>query len=108
MIKIGFCPKCFDLIYKKNRNLYFHLISWIDIYVGLGCKPINISDHIKVDFSEEFKILEQLGYLVTHEDDQGILIKPLGLEIGEDGLHWFCLKNHLQDDEKENDNDFNN
>ena len=101
MTIIGYCPTCFDPIYYQNKLMYFHIISWIDIYVATGCKPICIADYAKEDFSEEFRILEENGFIVTHEDQSGILIKPLGLNIEEDNLHWFCLKNHLQDDERE-------
>jgi len=101
MTTIGYCPKCFDRIYHQNESTYFNLLSLISMYVGLGCKPIAIADYAIGDFSEEFRILEEQGFILTHEDKKGILIKPLGLQIEEDNLHWFCLKNHLQDDERE-------
>jgi len=101
MTIIGYCPICFNPIYNQNKLMYFHITSWIEVYVAIGCKPLGVEYYSIGDLSEEFRILEEQGFIVTHEDNEGILIKPLGLNIEKDNLHWFCLKNHLQDDERD-------
>ena|SRR6185312_3112875 len=103
MIQIGFCHQCFDPIYEKDKGLYFLHIFFCENYVINDLRPFSISIWDKKAIQ-----LESLGYLVSHETDEDMLIKPLGHEKESEKMHWFCLKNHLQDDEKENEDDINN
>jgi hypothetical protein len=105
------CGKCHDELQEANPilvNLWIHICRaylktglpyrGIDFFVDVATYRIMPSSET---LNDKLIQLEQMGYILTTEDDMGVLIKPLGLCVetvnpnGEEKeFAWFCPLDH--------------
>lgn len=81
------CEKCFKVIGKKNTTAARLWMDLCTIYL----------EHRKVietpaSYVKELRILENLGYILTTDQDETILIKVLGHLVSQSGVHCFCTQ----------------
>lgn len=80
------CTECFGRIAKIHVGA---AKAWLDI-CSLHLKYNDVLVLRTNDF-EELSMLEKLGYIITTEIPNHILVKVLGSELDEDGEWIYCI-----------------
>jgi len=86
------CEQCFETICRKNTRAGK---VWMDIcamHMSIG--EIFLIENTE---SQELKYLENLGFLISTDTNNGILLRIKGHIFTDDGQDFFCLKggNHV-------------
>lgn len=81
------CEECFETIGKRNTNA---ARLWMDV-CALKLEKGEVVELQLGDFAE-LRILEMLGYVVSTEKENCIVLKINGHMYTEDGQHFFCVK----------------
>ncbi len=101
MTEMYFCKTCYQDLIENNLELFNELLVITEIYLEnekpLKAKKIYFEQSCEMELSECYEMLENSGFIITHEDDQYFHLLPLWYKKRDDGTNFFCKKNHLQD-----------
>lgn len=90
--KYACCHKCFAYIAKQST---IAAKLWLDLCILETRSLQKHSFHSQIE-NDAVRILEINGYIVTHEDDQEIIIKVLCQQEDEQGI-YFCNPENCYD-----------
>jgi len=98
--KLNFCQECSHIIVSnKIFGLWKHICC---LYMINNEKCLDINEVITKKTEERYvKLLEKKGFLLTHENDESVWIKPNGVQELNEELVNVCLYPH-----QHNNNDF--
>ncbi len=81
------CERCFNEIGNRSGRC---VRLWMDL-CAMYCARGGAFDILTPDLPY-LRMLERLGFVISTENDYGLLIKVLGYCISRDGEPCFCIK----------------